>query len=454
MEEIVLAIKGFYLFPHPPIVIPEVGRGEEKKIQSTYNSMDSLAQEIGVKSPKTIILISPHGPMFRDGISLLYGESVSGNLGNFGVPTVEFESNIDLELTNSIYDLAVQNEIPVIKADQKFLKSYNSSYELDHGAMVPLYFINKYLKNYKLVHITYAPLSESLLYEFGRLISDASKNLDSIIIASGDLSHRLKDSGPYGYNPDGPKFDNSILQLLEIGDVDSILNMDRDLVENAGECGMRSILILLGAMDGFDFKGEILSYEDTFGVGYGVMKFQTNDLEKENPYVRLAKDNLTHYLNTGKSLETMPDYVTDKMKNQTKGVFVTLYKDEFLRGCIGTIFPATNSIYEEILRNSVQAGIYDPRFREVQIDELGDLQYSVDILDSPEPATVTDLDPIHYGIILTSGHKKGLLLPNLQGVDTVEQQIEITKEKAGIRNNESFSIERFKVTRYEEISND
>lgn len=454
MEVLVLAIKGFYLFPHPPIVIPEIGRGEEKKIQSTYNSMDRLAQEIGAISPKTIILISPHGAMFQDGVSLLYGETVTGNFGNFGLASIDFENSIDLELTKLIYDLALDSEIPIIKADKEFLKSYNSSFELDHGTMVPLYFIDKYLKDYKIVHITYAPLSEDKLYKFGKLIYEASKNTASILIASGDLSHRLKHSGPYGYNPDGPIFDKSILHLLETGHVESILNMDSNLVENAGECGMRSILILLGAMDSFDFKGELLSYEDTFGVGYGVMKFKTNSLKEENPYVRLAKDNLTHYLNTGKSIETVPDYVTNEMKNEAKGVFVTLYKGEFLRGCIGTIFPATNSIYEEILRNSVQAGLYDPRFREVEVDELKDLKYSVDILDSPQPATIADLDPKNYGIILTSGHKKGLLLPNLDGVDTAEKQIEITKQKAGIRKNENFTIERFKVTRHEENSND
>ena len=141
------------------------------------------------------------------------------------------------------------------------------------------------------------------------------------------------------------------------------------------------------------------------------------------------------------------------MKNEKRGVFVTLYKDGSLRGCIGTIFPTTDSIYEEIIRNSIQAAIYDPRFRKVEIHELEDLVYSVDVLDSPQPATMDDLDPKNYGIILTSGHKKGLLLPNLEGVDRVEDQVKITKSKAGIEEGEKFSIERFKVTRYEENSN-
>ena len=131
-----MAIKGFYLFPHPPIVVPEVGKDEVKKIQLTYDSMDSLAKEIGEKAPKTIILISPHGTMFRDAISLLDGEYVSGDLGQFAAPGVEFKKRIDGELTQAIYDLAIKNDVSAIKADKNFLQSHNSSFTLDHGTLV------------------------------------------------------------------------------------------------------------------------------------------------------------------------------------------------------------------------------------------------------------------------------------------------------------------------------
>ena len=448
-----MSINGFYLFPHPPIVVPEVGRGEEKKIQSTYNSMDKIAKEIGDKAPKTIIIISPHGAMFNDSISILYGDTIFGNLGQFGANNIKFNKEIDLSLTDKIYDLAVQRDIPIRKTDENTLKSYNNSFQLDHGTTVPMYFLDKYYKDYKLVHITYAPISDEQLYEFGQIIFEASKDSDTILIASGDLSHRLKESGPYGYNSDGPIFDKEVLNLLELGDVNALMNLNKDIIENAGECGMRSIVILIGAMDTLSFKGDLLSYEGTFGVGYGVMKFNTNEDIEENPFVRLAKDNLTHFINTGSPITNIPSYVLDEMKEQEKGVFVTLYKNDSLRGCIGTIFPATDSIYEEIIRNSIQAGMYDPRFSSVEKHELEQIQFSVDILDSPEPASIEDLDPMQYGIILSSANKKALLLPNLDGVDTVEKQVQITKDKAGIRENEEFLIERFKVTRYEENSN-
>ena len=445
-----MTINGFYLFPHPPIVVPQVGKGEEEKIKLTYNSMDTLAKEIGYKAPKTIIVISPHGSMFKDAISILDGESIHGDLSQFRAPNVVFNKEIDQSLSNEIYDLALEKGIPVIKSDSKTLRSYNSDFELDHGTTVPLYFIDKYYKDYKLVHITYAPLDDDKLYDFGKVIFEASKDSDSVLIASGDLSHRLKEDGPYGFNPDGPRFDKQVLDLLQKGDSKSLMSLNSNMIQNAGECGMRSIIILIGAMDAFLYKGDLLSYEDTFGVGYGVMRFKVATKSLENPYVRLAKDNLTNFLTNGKTLESIPSYVTEEMKNQQKGVFVTLYKDGMLRGCIGTIFPTTDSIYEEIIRNSIQAAIHDPRFKSVNKSELPDIEFSVDILDSPQPAKLEDLDPMKYGIILTSGHKKALLLPHLEGIDTVDSQVQITKDKAGIKPGESFLIERFKVTRYKE----
>ena len=456
MEVFLLAINGFYLLPHPPIVIPEVGGQEVDKIQSTYNSMEEIGKDVKEKSPDTIILITPHGSIFKDAISLLYEESVNGNLGDFGAPQVQFKKNIDLELTDRIVDLAEKYNISVVQSNRKMLESHNSSFKLDHGAMVPLYFIDKYYIDYNIVHITYGLLDDKDLYEFGRILHEAARDFNAILIGSGDLSHRLKETGPYDFHSAGAKFDEEILNLLESGDKEAILSMDNNLIENAGECGMRSILILIGAMDNYEFRGQLLSYEGTFGVGYGVMIFHIEENKKEeafvnlNPYVRLARDNLTHFLNTGKILEEAPSYITNDMKTQKKGVFVTLYKAGNLRGCIGTIFPTTDSIYEEIIRNSIESGLYDPRFMEVNKDELKDITFSVDILDSPEPTTIGDLDPKQYGIILSSRGKRGLLLPNLEGVDTVEYQVEITKQKAGIKEDERFTIERFKVTRYEE----
>jgi AmmeMemoRadiSam system protein A len=132
------------------------------------------------------------------------------------------------------------------------------------------------------------------------------------------------------------------------------------------------------------------------------------------------------------------------------GVFVSLKKGGELRGCIGTIFPVTGSTGEEVIENAVSAATRDPRFPPVTESELPDIQYSVDVLSEPEDVADTgQLDPIRYGVIVSDGLRRGLLLPDLEGVDTVEEQIRIASMKAGLAPGDpNVSIQRFEVKRY------
>ncbi|PNT94262.1 AmmeMemoRadiSam system protein A [Clostridium thermosuccinogenes] len=467
-----MSLQGFYLLPHPPIVLPEVGKGEEKKIQKTMDSFHAIGKDISQKAPGTIILITPHGTMFQDAIALSYEDEIAGSMKNFRAPDVSMKLVINKSLTRRIYELASKEDIPSVLVTNSLLKNYKASLYLDHGAMVPLYFINQYYKDYKFVHVTYAPLSDMDLYKFGIIISRAVDESEetAVLIASGDLSHRLREDGPYDYSPFGAKFDTEFLHNLEQGDVAGVFGMDKETVINAGECGRRSVAILLGALDGKKFNGSLYSYEGTFGVGYGVMKFnvlshstsmlgQLEAIKKAayekkqrqtDPYVKLARESLTKYLTEGKKIKELPDYVTDEMKNSRRGVFVSLKKFGELRGCIGTIFPTTGSIAEEIIRNALEAGLNDPRFDEVEKEELPDIDFSVDILTEPEPASKEDLNPKEYGVIVKSNGKTGLLLPDLEGVNTIDEQLSIACRKAGIRPNEEYSIQRFKVIRHKE----
>ncbi|MHC1682886.1 MAG: AmmeMemoRadiSam system protein A [Clostridiaceae bacterium] len=462
-------ILGFYTMPHPPIVIPEVGKGEENKIQSTFDSCSKIGEEISKLNPSTIIIITPHGTMFSDAVAITSEDKLSGSLSNFGVPQVKMDFNIDIPLTDKIASKAEQHNVPVVKLDNRVADLYNTDFKLDHGTIVPLYFINKRANNFKLVHITYGMLSDIELYKFGMAIQDAVKESDTnaVFIASGDLSHRLKEDGPYDYNADGEKFDKSIIHLLEKGDVLGVFNMNHNVIENAGECGLRSFYVMLGAMNGHNIIGELLSYEGTFGVGYGVMRFNLKEnnvdtlskileskekhyedkLKNQDPYVKLARESLTTYLKSGKFID-VPDTIVEEMKNIKRGVFVSLKKSGQLRGCIGTIFPVTDSVAEEIIRNAVEAGENDPRFSPVREEELKDIDFSVDVLTEPESSTYEELDPKRYGVIVRYGRKAGLLLPDLEGVNTVDEQLDISLQKAGIRSNEKYTIERFEVIRH------
>lgn len=468
-----MSLEGFYLLPHPPIVIPEVGKGEEKKISDTSNSMDTIGKEIGEKAPDTIILVTPHGTMFKDAIALSYEDEISGSLKNFRASEVSMKLPINKGLTSKIYEIAYEEGISVVMVTDSLLERYNESVNLDHGAMIPLYFINKHYKTYKFVHITYAPLSDIELYKFGIAVNRAVEEMNEkvVFIASGDLSHKLTEEGPYGYDPSGEKFDKEFLGNLEKGDVEGVFNMDKEMICSAGECGRRSTAIMLGALEGKDFNGELLSYQGTFGVGYGIMRLSPtsetapklgnleaartaayeNRMKQGDPYVKLARESLTTYLNTGRSLKKIPDYVTEEMKINERGVFVSLKKHGELRGCIGTIYPSTHSIAEEIIRNAVEAGLNDPRFYEVEAEELIDIVFSVDVLTKPEFAAKEELDPKKYGVVVISKGKTGLLLPDLEGVDTVEEQLSIALRKADIDPDENYTIQKFEVIRHKEV---
>lgn len=455
--------------PHPPIIIPEVGKGRENDVIDTINACKKLGSDIESLEVETIIIVSPHGVVFRDAIALIKSNCIYGDLGSFGASDVKFNYEIDLELTEKIIDLSLKESVPVIGLDEGTALRYNIDLSLDHGAMVPLYYVDKKRKC-KLVHITYGLLSPIELLKFGTVVKEAVNELgkNAVFIASGDLSHRLTKDGPYKYNSLGKRFDNELVNILYKGEIKEIFNLDREMVREAGECGLRSLYILSGALNSSKIKGNKLSYEGPLGVGYAVFNFEEESgnlyeeiiserekkhkekMKEGNIYTILARKNLDLYFNEGKLL-TSDDLEDKRLKDEKKGVFVSLKINGELRGCIGTISPTTDSVGEEIIKNSLSAALNDPRFPPLTKDELMDVDISVDLLYPSESTDFEGLDPENYGVIVTSGIKRGLLLPNLEGVNTKEQQVEIAMDKASIEPGENYSLERFKVERFSEI---
>ncbi|SHE70583.1 uncharacterized protein, PH0010 family/AmmeMemoRadiSam system protein A/AmmeMemoRadiSam system protein B [Caldanaerobius fijiensis DSM 17918] len=460
-----------YLMPHPPIIVPEVGRGEEKKIQITIDKLNEIARQIKELKPDTIIIISPHGYVFRDAVSVDAQLHLRGDLGQFMAPGVELEFESDQDLIQLILKEADGKGIPNVKIDSHALKRYSLSPELDHGTIVPLYFVTQHYRGFKLIRMSYGFLPFEQLYEFGIAIQKAVEKSDRnvIFIASGDLSHVLTPDSPNGYSPKGEVFDKTLLDMLGKMDVVGIINMDKQLIHEAAECGYRSLCVMLGVLDGYEVDARVLSHEGPFGVGYGVAAFLVtgsgkpslvdelydikrskikNIRENEDPYVRLARQSLEYYLKNRTPLP-IPKDLPEEMLNKRAGVFVSIHKDGDLRGCIGTIYPQRENVALEIIMNAISAGFEDPRFYPVEENELEDLVYSVDVLMPPEKVSSKDeLDPKKYGVIVRCGYKSGLLLPDLEGVDTVDQQISIALKKAGIKPYEHYSIERFEVVRH------
>lgn len=451
--------------PHPPIIIPDIGRGELSKVSKTIDGMQQLSQKIKDKSPELLIFITPHGNVLREGPALLTEKYLTGNFGRFGFPDLKMEFETDQKLIDILREETASEPIqPVFLDNEKHaIKNDNA---LDHGVMVPLYYLKKAGVNLPGLHITFSFDANRDLYSFGTALRKSidKRGLNTAILASGDLSHRLIPGAPAGYTPRGVKYDQLLIELLRGGKVEEVLNIDPHLVEDAGECGLRSFIIALGTIDGQEFSTDIISYEGPFGVGYLVASIEplnnkgdtlANDdsekvksLPEPNP-AYFARQVLESYYRYG-HIQEPPGELSSHYLDKA-GVFVSLKKQGRLRGCIGTFEPVRKNLAAEITANAVSAATRDPRFSPVRADELPELDVSVDLLSPLEKvSSESELNPKIYGVFIRSGHRTGLLLPDLEGVDTVEEQLGIVRQKAGIRPAETAELFRFKVSRYRE----
>ncbi len=462
-----------YIVPHPPILIPEIGLGEEKKAAATSRAMHEIGKEISEHKPETIIIISPHGPLFTDAISVRVASPLKGDLGHFGAPHIGIEKETDKQLVDEILMRAYEANIPSVRFDKDLAKRFDLEEEADHGIVVPLNFIEPYYQDYQIIAITYGLLAPEALYEFGSIIEKAAKNSQRriVLIASGDLSHHLKDSGNYAFREEGCQFDHRVIDGLRKKDYLSIFDMEDTFIAKAGECGLRSIWMLLGALDQIEHQVQWLSYEGPFGVGYAIFKFVCNNQTKtslldelracmkqktdrmkqrEDVYVKLAREAIERYIDCNERLP-LPEYaLIPPLLKRSCGVFVSIKDRGGLRGCMGSTTGLEINLGNEIIAMAIKAATQDPRFDPISEDDLEGLKISVDILSRSEKIDSLDqLNPQVYGVIVYSEYKRGLLLPALEGIERVEDQLKIALNKAGIKSTEKYTIERFTVERHE-----
>ena len=460
------------LSPHPPVAVPEVGQDSVSKIKETVNSMKKLAHQVRDADPDLVITISPHGPVFSDAINILNKEELTGDLGQFGAERVKLNYSLDEKFTQEIVKACNTQDLQVVRIDEGAARKFDVDLKLDHGVIVPMYYLDQAGVDTPIVPINMGLLAYEDLYKFGKIVQLVARQLDYevALIASGDLSHRLQPGAPAGFNPRGQEFDEAVVEYLDDLAVEEIMNLDDSLVEKAGECGLRPIIMMLGALDGLDVEGGVLSYEGPFGVGYAVASYEIagksdeagflEELEehkekrreearkKESAPVRLARKAVEEYATSNEKISPPQDLEPELLEQA--GAFVTIKKDGNLRGCIGTTRPTASDFAQEIINNAIKAGFNDPRFSPVKEQELDELTYKVDKLEEPEEiASKEELDSKKYGLIVKKGHSTGLLLPDLEGVNSVEKQIEIAKRKAGLPQEADVDLMRFEVTRYE-----
>ena len=454
-----------FIVPHPPLSIKEVGNGRENQIIKTINSYKNIAKQIKEIEPETIIISTPHTKVYSDYFNVLSAPKLLGTMSSFGAPQVTFNETNDIELVEAINDLCQKNELAGGIID-------NNYYELDHGTMVPLYFIKQYLNNYKIIVIGISGLSFDDHFKLGEIINQAVENLNrkAVYIASGDLSHKLQEYGPYGYIEEGKIYEDYILKLSKDANFKELFKVDPVVYEKSAQCGHRSFIIMAGAINKKKLETTFYSHEDITGVGYEILSYyikgEDDNIDYLNDYYQDEKDRLNRYYNEADEYillakKTIEEFIINNRKidipyNTNKellekkaGVFVSIHKFNKLRGCIGTLFPTKNNIAEEIIENAISASTKDYRFNEIEKEEIPYLEINVDVLNKAEDVKdISELDPKKYGIIVSSGFKRGVLLPDLDTIDTVDDQIRIAKMKANINNDEEITIQKFTVERH------
>ncbi len=497
--------------PHPPVMVPEVGRERAAEVSGTVDAMHQLAREAKSLAPEVIVLMSPHAPLDMNMMGVSAASWFEGSFSMFGAPEVRMRLDGAPDLARAIVRESSARGVPA------HLLHAGRGAELDHGSMTPLVMLVENLAPLpSLVVLSFSYLEPERHVEFGRAVGSMlqADPRRILYVASSDLSHRLIPGAPAGYSPRGAEFDAAVVAAFKSGDLSRLLTIPRDLVHDAGECGLRSLFTLSGVIEGLDSRTRLLSYEGPFGVGYLVGVVDVDAPTRANELVTgceaattppgdsagaadsdtargVAQDAAAHTgrdadTHTGRDADTHTasaavadqdsddDAVVALARRAAEavvrggervepalpveglppraGVFVSLHlPDGSLRGCIGTFAPTKATLGEEIVASAVNAATRDPRFFPVREEELSDLRVSVDILDEPEDVeSIDQLDPAEYGIIVrTDDGRQALLLPDLEGVETARDQLAITCRKGGIDpTKDRYHLQRFRVTRH------
>lgn len=252
--------------PHSPLLIPTIGKEQIKKIEKTKQALNKLEEALYTTHPDTIIIISPHGSFFPDVFTINFCTDYTTDLREFGDLSTKIKFKGDHEIASRIRDATKHKGLPATMISEP---------NLDHGTSVPLFYLARHLPNIKILQLGFSNLDKKTHLNFGILLKEQifSSNKRIAIIASGDMSHAIDSNSPAGFNKDGKEFDNKIRELLMSQNTTGFLTLDKKFIDNASECGLRSFLILLGILQGVNYKYQELSYESPFGIGYLTSRF-------------------------------------------------------------------------------------------------------------------------------------------------------------------------------------
>lgn len=448
------------LMPHAPILVREIGGERGEAAAASCRAMREAAACVMSHRSDSLVLVSPHSPRQPRAFGIWADNPMQGAFDQFNAPYETVSLPLDQSLAQAI----------AAEARVRHLATWTiHRCPLDHGAMVPLWFLAEAGWTGPTVVLSLNDPEANCLIALGEAIAAAAKVMQRRIafVASGDMSHRLTPEAPCGFHPQAHRFDETFIELVRAGDYRQLGNIAPKLRARAAEDAVDSTLIAAAAVNWRTDGHRVLNYEGPFGVGYGVaILFEE---KASSPQAEAGKAGEAGFNKDAGAIlpavarrsvmaalrgepETAPA-PTGKYLCTPAGVFVTIHQRSGpLRGCVGTITPACPDIVAETWRNARIAALEDKRFVPVKAEELAGLCFEVSVLHPPEPVTsAVELDPVRYGVIVTAeDDRRGLLLPGIAGIETPEQQVRLARKKGWINSDEPITLQRFQVDRFAE----
>ena len=434
------------LLPHAPILVPVVAGARRADCRVTAAAMAEAARRLVAARPDAVVLVSPHAARSANGFGVSVGH-VSGSLARFGERATGVMLPGDPELMGALCEAATAADLPTTRL---------AGDDLDHGSVVPLWYLVEAGWTGPTIVVALAAADNSRLGKLGEGVAKAAMQLGRrvAVVASGDMSHRLKPGAPCGYDPRAVEFDAAFIRELRAGATRGLAAAVAPLQDLAAEDVVEPTLFALGAVGWSAAGREALSYEGPFGVGYGVAVLGAEKPAGASPDPR---DELPAVARASIAVALgRPAGVAEPRRGRCPGqggVFVTLHTaDGRLRGCIGTMVARAGDLAVETWRMAREAALHDPRFTPVRAEELDTLRIEVTVLGPMEEIdSDAELDPRRWGVVVRAEDgRRGLLLPDIPEVTSVEEQIGIARRKGGIGPEEPVRLQRFAAERFEE----
>ena len=430
---------GYYLMPHPLMLMPQIGKGEDLKLYQVSLACHKIAEELANSSIQTIIILMP-APKDCSCFCLLGGKLFKGDFKRFTSDSFEISGPLDEAFLKKLQEVILEAGLP-------FLLKTAEGYQLDEKVLVPLSFIDQYNKAYRLVPIACPVLDDKTLYHFGMCLEQVASCFPhkTAIIASANLSHRMPHLQPRLADAQlqatmTEALDHQFLQILTSSHPLRLFELKEGEEFLQYQEVMALMKVLLGTLDGKKITGEMY-------VNQTDERTYSNLLIESNPYVSLARKCLEDAVNETKTL-LEKTAIPEIMIIHRHGVFVSLYKEDNCLGRCGSVHPHTDCVATEIMDHMLALirMLDTPLIKE----ELGQLKISVELILNPVNASMGDLNPGCYGIRVSQGDQEGIVFPGDDRVKTSKDQVLLACQQANILFDEQVKIERFEVLHYEE----